>query len=219
MKFFLHNWRNGLLALIVTRRAIWSLTQARSWRVGGSHHICQGVSHENMTLDVTLLWPGDNWLLSCIKNISRSRHEMGHSVTGCIIWNVTRNWHESRGGHGNVFKWLDCVRAQSIFWCCIIRFQYWRVRLCLGQRGIVRGGGSLINVYLVWRRLCSTAGGAGTQGNKSDWLVAVQWTVFWHRVITSLGFSPYNLVSAERMLRGVKREEKRVPRHTCQEAQ
>ena len=28
--------------------------------VGGSHHICQGVSHENMTLDVTLLWPGDN---------------------------------------------------------------------------------------------------------------------------------------------------------------
>ena len=42
--------------------------------------------------------------------------------------------------------------------------------------------------------------------------MAVQWTVFWHRVITSLGFSPYNLVSAERMLRGVKREEKRVPR-------
>ena len=109
-------------------------------RVGGTHHICQGVSHENMTHNVTLLWPGDNWLLSYIKNISRSRHEMRHSVTGFIIWNVTRNWHEIRGGHGNVFKWLDCVRAQSIFWCCIIRFQYWRVRLCLGQRGIVRAG-------------------------------------------------------------------------------
>ena len=61
--------------------------------------------------------------------------------------------------------------------------------------------------------LCSTAalqaGLARSVISLIDW-----WTCsrlnFWHRVITSLGFSPYNPVSAERMLEGVVRGMKNV---------
>ena len=102
MKFFLHNWRNGLLALIVTRRPYgpWhSCTQGR--RV--SSHLSRSFSWQrdnwHMMLLVTLLGTIDFYLVS--RKYRSPPHEMGHSsVTGCIIWNVTRNWHERSEGHG-----------------------------------------------------------------------------------------------------------------------
>ena len=207
MKFFLHNWRNGLLALIVTKRPYgpWYICRGESGagRRGSSH--LSRISRESVTRDTWHVWhssglrPGDNWLLTCNKIYADP----------CMRWNIhyrvtsfemSREFYMSGAleGHGNVFKWLDCVRAQSIFWCCIIRFQYWRLIFCLGLRGIVRAGAHR-SVFVWSEGELLQARLALSVISLIDWWPCSR-LYFWHRVITSPGFSPYNLVSAQRML-------------------